>query len=58
MREATDEAGILTIESLDNELAKMGIDETTSQHLIGQAELDGILVRNDSETWSWLQQSS
>ena len=58
MREATDEAGILTIESLDNELAKMGIDEPTSQHLIGQAELDGILLRNDFETWSWLQQSS
>ena len=58
MHEATDESGILTIESLDNELAKMGIEEPTSEHLIGQAEVEGILLRNGSETWSWLQQSS
>ncbi len=54
MRYATDDAGILTIESLEEELGKMGINEPTPQHLIGQAEVEGILLRNDSETWSWL----
>ena len=58
MRDATDDSGILTIESLEEELAKMGINETTSHHLIGQAEVEGLLLRNDSESWSWLQQSS
>ncbi|MDP6913082.1 MAG: hypothetical protein QF736_04080 [Candidatus Thalassarchaeaceae archaeon] len=58
MRDATDDSGILTIESLEAELAKMEIYETTSHHLIGQAEVEGILLRNDSESWSWLQQSS
>ena len=58
MRDATDDSGILTIESLEEELAKMGINEPTSHHLIGQAEVEGLLLRNDSESWSWLQQSS
>ena len=58
MRDATDESGILTIKSLDEELVKRGINEPTSHFLIGQAEVEGILLRNGSETWSWLQQSS
>ena len=58
MRDATDESGILTIESLERELVKRGIIEPTSYHLIGQAEVEGILLRNSSEAWSWLQQSS
>ncbi len=58
MRDATDHTGILTIESLEKELAKIGIKEPSSQHLIGQAEVEGILLRNGSEKWSWLQQSS
>lgn len=58
MRDATDHTGILTIESLEKELAKIGINEPSSQHLIGQAEVEGILLRNGSEKWSWLQQSS
>ena len=58
MRDATDHTGILTIETLEKELAKMDIHETTSHHLIGQAEIEGILLRNGPETWSWLQQSS
>ena len=58
MRDATDNTGILTIESLEKELAKMDIYQNTSHHLIGQAEIEGILLRNGPETWSWLQQSS
>ncbi len=54
MRDATDHTGILTIESLEKELAKMDIYEATSHHLIGQAEIEGILIRNGPETWSWL----
>ena len=54
MRDATDDTGILTIESLEKELAKTGIDETSSQYLIGQAEVEGILVRHDAESWAWL----
>ena len=58
MRDATDDAGILTIESLEGELAKLGINEHSSKQLIGQAELEGILLRDGVESWSWLQQSS
>jgi len=54
MRDATDDDGILTIESLEKELAKTGIGETSSQYLIGQAEVEGILVRHDAESWAWL----
>ncbi len=58
MHDATDNHGILTIASLDRELTKKGISEPSSEHLIGQAEMEGILLRQDDDSWSWLQQSS
>mgnify|MGYP001383593074 CR=1 FL=1 len=58
MRESTDDAGIMTIESLNSTLTKKGISGISPEHLIGQAELEGMLIRIDNESWSWLQQSS
>jgi len=58
MRSATDSGGLLTIPSLANELRGMEISEPTAERLIGQAELEGVLMRSGKETWSWLQQSS
>jgi len=58
MHDATDQHGILSIASLERELSKMGISEPSSEHLIGQAEMEGILLRHDDNSWSWLQQSS
>jgi len=58
MYEATDEYGQLSIASLAEELAKLGIFEPTPDYLIGQAEIEGILIRHDPNSWTWLQQSS
>ena len=58
MHDATDHHGILTIASLERELSRKGISEPSSEHLIGQAEMEGILLRQDDDSWSWLQQSS
>ena len=58
MHDATDRHGILTIASLEEELTQKGISEHSCQHLIGQAEMEGILLRHDDDSWSWLQQSS
>lgn len=58
MYDATDESGIISIHSLEKELSKKGITENTPQHLIGQAEIEGILLRHGDESWTWLQQSS
>tara|TARA_B100000700_G_scaffold327812_1_gene443533 strand:+ start:1878 stop:2165 length:288 start_codon:yes stop_codon:yes gene_type:complete len=58
MNEATDESGILTKEALLIELEGLGIPDVSVEHLIGMAELEGLLLRRDSESWIWLQQSS
>ena len=58
MYDATDRHGILTIASLKEELTQKGISEPSCEHLIGQAEMEGILLRHDDDSWSWLQQSS
>jgi hypothetical protein len=58
MHDATDRHGILTIASLEKELTQKGISEPSCEHLIGQAEMEGILLRHDGDSWSWLQQSS
>jgi len=58
MHNATDEKGILNIHSLQNQLSLIGIQEPSSEYIIGQAELEGILIRNDVDSWTWLQQSS
>ena len=58
MKNATDENGVLTIKSVRIELSSLLIDDPTAEHLIGQAEIEGILVRSSLEEWVWLQQSS
>jgi hypothetical protein len=58
MRSATDSAGHLTISSVAYELRRMEISELTAERLVGQAEMEGVLMRSSKDTWSWLQQSS
>ena len=54
MRSATNSGGHLTITSLANELREMEITEPTAERLIGQAEMEGVLMRSGRQTWSWL----
>jgi BioD-like phosphotransacetylase family protein len=58
MKSATASDGTLTIASLDSTLLGMEISEPTAEHLIGQAEMEGVLLRLGADTWFWLQQSS
>ena len=58
MHDATDDSGMLTIASLESELNKKGVTGHTPHQLIGQAEIEGILLRHGDESWTWLQQSS
>ena len=58
MHDATNDDGMLSIASLAVELSKLGVVETSPDYLIGQAEIEGILLRYDSNSWTWLQQSS
>ena len=55
MHQSTRGDGTLTIEALSAELEKEGYDEPSAEHVIGQAEMEGILVRASSDSWSWLQ---
>jgi len=55
MKSATAPDGTLTIASLDSMLLGMEISEPTAEHLIGQAEMEGVLLRSGADTWSWLQ---
>jgi hypothetical protein len=55
MKSATASDGTLTIASLDSTLLGMEISEPTAEHLIGQAEMEGVLLRSGADTWSWLQ---
>tara|TARA_B100000945_G_C20404451_1_gene609227 strand:- start:757 stop:1167 length:411 start_codon:yes stop_codon:yes gene_type:complete len=54
MKNATDENGIITLQSLNAELQKINIKETSAELLVGQAEMEGILLRTSEETWTWL----
>ncbi|MCH1524034.1 MAG: hypothetical protein L7S41_02675 [Candidatus Thalassarchaeaceae archaeon] len=54
LKKATDENGNLNKNSLDKKLTDEGILEITSEYLIGQAEMQGLLVRVDQNTWNWL----
>jgi hypothetical protein len=58
MKSATASDGAVTISSLATTLLGMEISEPTAEHLIGQAEMEGVLIRSGADTWSWLQQSS
>lgn len=58
MKAATASDGAVTISSLATTLLGLEISEPTAEHLIGQAEMEGVLIRSGADTWSWLQQSS
>jgi len=58
MRAATDDQGILTLKSLQSELDRIGIKQPSADYLVGQAEVEGELLRTENNSWSWLQQSS
>ncbi len=54
MKQSTGDDGTLTVKSLSRELEKEGIDEPSAEQIIGQAELEGILIRSSPDSWSWL----
>ena len=54
MRQSTRDDGTLTLETLSTELDKEGYHEPSAEQVIGQAELEGILVRTSPDSWSWL----
>ncbi|MDP6703739.1 MAG: hypothetical protein QF760_04380 [Candidatus Thalassarchaeaceae archaeon] len=54
MRQSTSDDGILTLEGLSTELEKEGCVEPSAEQVIGQAEMEGILVRSGPDSWSWL----
>lgn len=54
MKKATNIDGNLSKLSLDEVLISEGISDTTSEHLIGQAEMQGLLIRVTQNTWNWL----
>lgn len=54
MRQSTSTDGTLTLESLTHELHKHGFEEPTAEQVIGSAEVEGVLIRKDSKSWSWL----
>jgi hypothetical protein len=58
MKSSTASNGTLTIASLASALLVMEISEPTAEHLIGQAEMEGVLQKFDVDSWIWLQQSS
>ena len=54
LKKATDKDGNLTKSSLDKYLSEEGLIESSSEYLIGQAEVQGFLVRVNENTWNWL----
>ena len=54
LKKATDEEGNLTKSSLDKFLSEEGMVESSSEYLIGQAEVQGFLIRISENTWNWL----
>ena len=54
MRQSTGSDGRLTIQTLSSELEKEGYANPTAEQVIGQAEMEGILLMADSESWYWL----
>ena len=54
LKKATDKDGNLTKSFLDKYLSDEGLIESSSEYLIGQAEVQGFLIRVDENTWNWL----
>ena len=51
---STNELGQINIEKLKIELKKLGNYAPTAEQLIGQAELEGEMIRIDDENWEWI----
>lgn len=54
LRKSTDAQGILTLGSLRSNLAAEGIDQPTAEHVIGEAEEQGVVRRSGQDQWRWL----
>ena len=54
LKKATDKDGNLTKFSLDKYLTDEGLIDSSSEYLIGQAEVQGFLIRINENTWNWL----
>ena len=54
MNDATNEDGILEDSALQRILDERKIVDPSAEYLIGQAELEGIIIRISPKTWSWL----
>jgi len=54
MNDATNEDGILEAAVLQTILDEREISDSSAEYLIGQAELEGIIVRISTNSWSWL----
>ena len=54
LKKATDKDGNLTKFSLDKYLTEEGLIDSSSEYLIGQAEVQGFLIRINENTWNWL----
>ena len=54
MKRSTDQDGILTMDSLVRELRSSGSDKVSAELLIGQAELEGKLIKTGRQSWKWL----
>ena len=54
LKKATDIDGNLTKSSLDKLLSDEGLIDSSSEYLIGQAEIQGFLIRVNENTWNWL----
>ena len=54
LKRSTDQDGTITMESLERELRSYGSEDTSAEFLIGQAELEGMLIRNGRQSWKWL----
>ena len=54
MNDATNEDGILEDSVLQRILDERKIVDPSAEYLIGQAELEGIIIRISPKSWSWL----
>ena len=54
LKKATDNDGNLTKKSLDKILFDEALVDSSSEFLIGQAEVQGFLIRVNENTWNWL----
>ena len=55
MKIATDKNGILTIPNLISVLENNSVTNIDAEKLIQISELEGYIIRSDTNQWSWLQ---